>query len=142
MGNYKVTGNYKPSASGAKIIFANHDNWSWEATFQVEYFGVNGMVNQVTEANVKIAAPIAFTWKEITIIVDSNTLNGATLVKSRIDGVNGNQNFSVAASTAGIFSDETNVDVITNEQKFNGLVDHSGSSSGIAQIRGISSAGS
>jgi len=77
------------------------------------YFAASGDGSPTTtEADAKCLAKDAYTCKELTINVTTNTVSASSTVKLRKSGVNGNQVATITASTVGIFSDSTNTDSV------------------------------
>ena len=59
-----------------------------------------------------------YTWANLLLIVPTNTLNGATTIRSRVNAVNGNMSLSVAAAATGTFEDTTNSDSLVDGSLF------------------------
>lgn len=65
-----------------------------------------------TESNIQTEAQIAFTLANLFARANTNTLDGATTVRSRKNTANGNLLISIGAGLTGSFEDTTNSDSI------------------------------
>ncbi len=61
----------------------------------------------------------SYTWANLFARVTGNTLVGATTVRSRINGGNGNQTVSIGAGATGTFTDAVNSDTLVGGSLFN-----------------------
>src|SRR3990167_11137323 len=75
--------------------------------------------DNLTEANRQITYRSAGTLSNLWVNVDSNTLDGTTTIRTRINGANGAQSVSFASSTTGIAEDTTNSDTIVAGDEVN-----------------------
>lgn len=60
----------------------------------------------------------SYTLKNAFVRIITNTLNNTTVVRSRINGVNGNQSISILTTQTGIFEDTVNSDALVNGDLF------------------------
>lgn len=126
--NYKVTrgdaGSLTITAYVVDFVSANpvskigchvYQSSSWGTGANQTYYPTlfAQTVTTATEANEKRRLPTAVTLKNLSINIDSNTRNQATLMYSRVNGADGAQLVTMTASTAGWFEDTTNTDSIT-----------------------------
>lgn len=61
----------------------------------------------------------SYTLSKLYVRVNENTLNGSTTVRSRINGVNGNQSVSIGAAATGAFEDNINSDGLVDDDLLN-----------------------
>lgn len=72
-----------------------------------------------TEISAQFIARDNYTLKNLYLRITANTLNGATTVRSRINGANGNQSVSIDAAATGVFEDAVNTDAVNTGSLFN-----------------------
>jgi hypothetical protein len=72
-----------------------------------------------TEVNTKCLAKDAYTFKELTVNITTNTITSSSTVRTRKSGVNGNVVATITASTTGVFSDSTNTDAFAATDDMN-----------------------
>lgn len=97
------TGSVTKSSSGAYSIYAT---------------GEMAITNTNTEADAQMLAVHAMTWSNMQIRV--GTVTTATfVVKSRVNGADGNQALSLIATSSGLFEDTTHSDALVSGDKYN-----------------------
>ena len=67
----------------------------------------------------RIVADAELTFSDLTILVRSNNLDATSTLRFRKNNVDGNQSVSIAANTAGLFSDMANTDTTAVEDLIN-----------------------
>jgi len=110
-------------------------------TFRGNFNFVTGIIQSWTnsESGREYHVAVAGTWSLLTVFVRTNTFDDVTVWVSRINSADGNQGFTVAASTAGTFQDITNSDVITALQDIDIGADSSASAAGASVVNSMSS---
>ena len=83
------------------------------------------------EAEVQVKYNVAGTFSNSQLTVTANTLNGATTLRVRINGANGNGVVSVSSSTTGYFEDTSNTDTISANDLINFSIATAGSSGSV-----------
>ena len=78
--------------------------------------------NRTTEADAQYRLRFATTLDRFRIVVASNTIDGTSTFRTRVNGVNGNQTFTVGALATGEFEDTTNSDTITSGDLVNSML--------------------
>lgn len=91
-----------------------------------------------SESATDIGWPLAFTWSNMRVTMESNSLNGVSDMHSRINGADGNQTVQFAASTAGEQEDESNTDAVSDGDNLNWKIVTAGSSGTIQNFRFVS----
>ena len=81
-----------------------------------------------TEATGQTRIRFAATWDRLGANVVTNTNNGTTTIRSRVNGANGNQVLSISASTTGYFEDTVNSDSVVSADLLNFSLNHGGAS--------------
>lgn len=103
---------------------------------RTQYFAVaNGYWDgqwtlESAEAGAQTTYRTAGTLSGLRIYVTINNQNGATVLKSRVNGADGSQSLSTTASTTGEYADIINSDSISAGDEVNGYWDSTASSSG------------
>lgn len=101
-----------------------------------EFFGISNQVaGDSSEVDVQNPMPRAMKFRNMTIHLVSNTRDGISTENLRINGVNGNLNLSIPASTAGTFIDTSNTDSVAQLDLINYFFSEGGSS-GTIEIGG------
>jgi hypothetical protein len=79
------------------------------------YFPIVGMCQpHATEARTQYLFRIPAILSNFRVVVSSNTLAGATTMRTRRNGGNGNQSVNIPAGATGAFEDAVNTDSIVN----------------------------
>ena len=99
----------------ARTLFMNGD-----AEINTQNFGVTNYRpiagncgTTATEANTQQPIQAAGTFNNMSVSVQTNTVNGTTTVRFRKGAANGNQTLTVSSSTTGHFQDLVNTDSVT-----------------------------
>ncbi len=71
-----------------------------------------------TELLQNLAVYESYTLKNAFVRIIANTLNNTTVVRSRVNGANGNQSISIPTTQTGVFEDAVNSDALSNEDLF------------------------
>lgn len=102
-------------------LINSKDNAATIGTSATNYFTICGNVNPfAAEADCKTKSRLArYAFRELTINLRTNTVSAASTFRLRKNGANANQSVSITASTAGVFSDSTNVDIIASSDDIN-----------------------
>lgn len=100
------------SATSIPILGASYD--SNTIGFGVtRYVSISGSAySWATEAQVQYLFRAGATLSNFRVRVRSNTLNGASTARTRVNGANGNQSVSIGAGATGAFEDAVNTDVV------------------------------
>lgn len=77
------------------------------------------ITNIATETNTKVKANFGHISSNLEGFLSTNTVTASTTVTLRKNGANGNQTFSIPASTTGYFEDTTNTDAILATDELN-----------------------
>ncbi len=112
---------YKVEADVFQPLIGTSDGLLSGVSFGATRFsGVIGAATAVvTEADVQYRVRFAATYRNLQFVSRSNTVDGASTVRLRINGVNGNQSITVPASTSGSFEDLINTDNISTNDLIN-----------------------
>jgi len=86
----------------------------------------NGTVNTAQEIDVESEIENAGTFQNFSIIVTSNSSATAPVIRSRVNGANGNCAISVTALTTGFFEDVANSDIVSAGDMYNFIIDGTG----------------
>lgn len=92
-----------------------------------------------TEALSQMLARDSYTWDRLYVRIRTNTLNGNTVVHSRIAGADGNQTVTIGAGATGAFEDNVNSDNLVAGNLFDWKFDTSASTSGSCYFTLVSS---
>jgi hypothetical protein len=102
------------------------------------YHGVSGSIlnTYTTESDMQADANVAMTVSKAECRVAANTVVGASTLKLRINGANGNNSVSITGSTTGWFEDASNTDsvVATDEINYQLITDTVGTSLSISAM--------
>lgn len=106
MPSYLMTASYSPGGS-------QQDGWT-------RYYVPAGDVRTTltTEAWAQALARDSYTLSDLFVRVKTNALTGATTIKSRIGGADGNQVISIGAAATGAFTDAVNTDSLVSGNLF------------------------
>lgn len=88
------------------------------------------VVQTAIEADAQTAFSNACTLSRQTIHISTNTTDEATTVRTRVNGVDGNQVITIAASITGVFQDLVNTDAILSADLSNFEIDTTASTVG------------
>ena len=109
---------FEPSGSSTITLLSAHSSSALQltagATHHLRVTGSRGSVAGVAENEALIKSPIAGVWSGLEIIKVGNTTTGTVDVYSRINGANGNQTLSWAASGSASQEDTTHSDTIAD----------------------------
>lgn len=109
---------FEPSGSDTITLLSAHSSSALQltagATHHLRVSGSRGSATGVAEAEALIKSPIAGVWSGLEIIKVGNTTTGTVDVYSRINGANGNQTLSWAASGSASQEDTTHSDTIAD----------------------------
>lgn len=109
---------FEPSGSSTITLLSAHSSSALQltagATHHLRVTGSRGSAAGVAEAEALIKSPIAGVWSGLEIIKVGNTTTGTVDVYSRINGANGNQTLSWAASGSASQEDTTHSDTIAD----------------------------
>ena len=72
-----------------------------------------------TEADGQALSRDSYTWAKLYVRVIANSLTGATTLRSRVNGANGNQSVTIGAGTTGTYTDDVNSDSLVSGGLFN-----------------------
>ena len=75
--------------------------------------------NNATEAATQLKVYDTLTGRNLYVRVPTNSVNAATTIRTRVNGVDGNLSVSVPASTTGTFEDTTNTDSLVSGNNYN-----------------------
>ena len=102
------------------------------------YYAIGGAMREVTvESEQKLKPRLPFTYFGLTLHAQVNTCNGATTIKFRKNGADGNQLITIPATTAGWQSDDINLDPVLATDEIDIEVTTAGTS-GTLTIRNMS----
>ena len=102
------------------------------------YYVVGGAMREITaESEQKLKTRLRYTYFGLTLHAQVNTCNGATTIKFRKNGADGNQSITIPASTAGWQSDDINLDPVDTIDEIDIQVTTAGTS-GTVTIRNMS----
>ncbi len=113
----------------SEYLLFNGSTWGSVINGTTEYFAQVG-TNQdlTTEAWAQHRVTDSYTLDQFHIFVVFNSISdGSTVAHQRIDGVNGNQAVTIAASLVGLFGDTTNNDAVVDTDLVNNSVAAGGS---------------
>lgn len=109
---------FEPSGSDTITLLSAHSSSALQltagATHHLRVTGSRGSAAGVAEAEALIKSPISGVWSGLEIIKVGNTTTGTVDVYSRINGANGNQTLSWAASGSASQEDTTHSDTIAD----------------------------
>lgn len=71
-----------------------------------------------TESRAQVRARASFRLEDLQAIVSTNTRTSAITIKSRVNGADGAQSFSVGSTATGTFTDATNTDAVSGTDLF------------------------
>ena len=116
----------------AKVILLSEFNSSFAAAAtRYAAVGVGGSHNNATEVQTQITHRVAGTFNLLYAKLLTNTRNGATTIRFRVNGANGNQVLSIGSSTSGEFEDNSNSDTIIATDEVSYSNDVAGSSGSV-----------
>lgn len=99
---------------------------------QTTYCPILGHLDDnTTESRSQYIFRVAATLSNMRVYVNSNTLDGATTIRTRVNGVNGNQSVSIGAGASGSFEDAANTDAIAVGNSANYQADMTLSTAGL-----------
>ena len=87
---------------------------------------------QSVEAETQITYRTAGTLSNLWVRLSSNSINGSSTIRTRVNGGNGNQSVSFASSTSGTAEDTSNTDAISVADEVNYSAVTGGSSGSLA----------
>ncbi len=82
------------------------------------------------EAQLQVKVYESYTLKNAFVRIIANTLNNTTMVRSRVNGANGNQVISITTTQTGVFEDVVNSDALSNGDLFCFSVDTTAAGAG------------
>lgn len=106
------------------------------ATSYFSAIGLTGISQETTEANTQITQRTAGVYSLMYARVSANTLDGATVIRTRKNGVNGNQTFSIGTGATGTFEDVVNTDTVGVGENWNYSITTAGTTGNVV-IRDI-----
>lgn len=113
---FSATTNHAAVYGGGQAGFATPSTASSTCFFMF----AGGNIFDTTEANMKMRGDVTGTLQNLQVIVTANGRSTTSTVKSRIDGADGNQTFSINSAATGLFEDTTHSDTLTAGHDFNG----------------------
>ena len=72
-----------------------------------------------TETDVNTPVPNSGTWSRMVVKVETNSLDVTLTIRSRVNGVNGNQSVTFTSAVTGEAQDTTNTDTLVNLDNIN-----------------------
>jgi len=109
---------FEPSGSDTITLLSAHSSSALQltagATHHLRVTGSRGSAAGIAESEALVKSPIAGVWSGLEIIKVGNTTTGTVDVYSRINGANGNQTLSWAASGSASQEDTTHSDTIAD----------------------------
>lgn len=90
-----------------------HDLDAGQTLYRVVGSGYTYPATWTTESTAQIKYHHAGTFSNLSVNVQSNTLNVSATIRLRINGSNGNQVLTVGSGATGVFEDSSNTDTIS-----------------------------
>lgn len=102
------------SPTGTSILIISNPGQDILSAGATRYQPIGGArFTDTTESWVQYTFRVAATLSNLRVLVQVNSRNGATTIRTRKNGANGNQSVSIGASTTGDFEDTTNADPVS-----------------------------
>lgn len=80
----------------------------------INYWNCIGDADYSSEVRAQILIRDSYTWSNLFVMLNFNTLTVATTVTARINGAGGNQSINIPAGTTGAFQDLVNSDALVS----------------------------
>ena len=100
-------------------------------TYRIAVYGFDDSTQTTAgeEDQIQIKVKTAGTWKNFSVLVDSNARTTTTTGKTRINGADGAQSVSIGSTATGLFEDTTNEDsLVVDDEICYALVTGTGTS--------------
>lgn len=115
----------------AQIVVAGNGSTTASTFYPIAGDLTSGL--STTESQTQLTVRDSGTFSNLFVNIDANSANATSTIRTRKNGVNGNQSVSIPASTTGNFEDAVNSDSVVSGDKVGYAVTYGGTS-GLALI--------